>query len=828
MFRKDARTIYMRKSINKALNKIWEYPLTVVEAPMGYGKTTAVKEYLKSGEAEVLWQTLSDNSATGFWTGFSRLFRKQDPAAADSLAEVGLPSNSVFLEEAVRIVGDIDFPTRTVIVFDDYHLLSSEDVDRFIELLVKSEFPNLHIVIASRSVFGENTTELVLKGYCSVIEKGCFELSRDEIVEYCRLCGVKLNTEETDFLVSYTEGWISAVYLCVLGFLQDGRIERQASLYELIEKVVYRRCSVEMQEFLLNICIFDSFSLEQAEYMWRKENTEALLRQLVAQNAFIRHDQVNRMYHMHNIFTSYLRRIFDRQGLDRRQAVWKATGKWHVSSGDCGHAMDYFYQAGDFDGLLTAIEVDKGSKISNEHKERLIRYFSDCPTEIKRAHPWACLIYAINLFSFNEMELFAQQCEEIGGFIGHSPGMDDQTRAKLAGELEILCSFAKYNSITGMSEHHQRACDLLQGPSEFIDRKGSWTFGSPSVLYMFYRESGQLEEAVHEMNAALPIYCRLTAGHGYGAEYVMQAERYYHVGDFENAEITAHKALYNAKSQDQVAIVLCALFLQLRLALVKGDLAYVLGILRQTREELKQQGLYPYIHTWDICEGFVYACLNHGKRIPAWIVNDDLQGSSIFFPSYAFLNIIRGKALLIEGQYPKLIGLGEAFVGIASVFPNLLGQIYTYIYEAAAKFKLGRHEEARATLRKALDIAAPDQVMMPFVENGEYIADMLMALEKNGHYREFIGRIRGIFPSIAKNREAMLAELNSCGSKSKLTEREWAIAELVATGLSNRAIGESLYIAEVTVKKALQSIYAKLVISSRTALTKIIIEQQNG
>jgi len=158
----------------------------------------------------------------------------------------------------------------------------------------------------------------------------------------------------------------------------------------------------------------------------------------------------------------------------------------------------------------------------------------------------------------------------------------------------------------------------------------------------------------------------------------------------------------------------------------------------------------------------------------------------------------------------------------------LLGQVYIYIYEAAAKFKLGRREEARETLQKALDIAAPDRVMMPFVENSEYIVDMLIELEKNGHYPEFIGRIREFWSSINNTKDKMRAKLDSGDRKYSLTEREWAITELVAAGLSNRAIGETLYIAEVTVKKALQNIFAKLSINSRTALTKIIIEQRTS
>ena len=828
MLKNDARIMYMRKSVNGALDKIWEYPLTVVEAPMGYGKTTAVKEYLKTSQAQVLWQTLLDESETSFWNGFCRLFRKLNSTAAASLAEVGVPSNSVFLEEAVGILEGIQFPARTVIVLDDYHLVSSADVDQFVELLVKAEIPNLYIVIVSRSVFGDNTGELILKGYCWVINKNCFVLSREEIIEYCKLRGVKLHAEDADFLVSYTEGWISAVYLCLLGFLQDGRIEHQVSLHELIEKVVYRRLSAEAREFLLTICIFDNFTLEQAEYMWCQDNVEVLLRQLAANNAFIRYDQTAGTYYMHNIFTSYLRRMFDRLGLDQKKAVWNRAGKWYVNVGDCIHSLDYFYKTVGFDDLLLAIELDKGNGIWSEHKEKLIRYFRDCPIDIKREHLQACLIYAINLFSFNEMELFAQQCEEIGEYIKSLPAEKEHERKQLMGELELLCSFGRYNHIAGMSEHIERADSLLKGPSEFIDKNSSWTFGSPSVLYMFYRESGQLEQVVREMNVAITHYSRLTSGHGSGAEAVMQGERYYYIGDFENAEIAVHKALYSAQFQGQTAIVLCALFLQLRLALVKGDLEYVMNSLRKTREKIKQQGLYQYLHTWDMCEGFIYSYLNLEKKIPTWIANGDLQDRSIYFPSYAFFNIVWGKVLLISGQQLKLIGLSETFIELASVFPNLLGLVYTYIYEAAAKFKLGHQEAAVFTLEKALAVAAPDQVIMPFVENGEYLIELLTELEAGGHYPELIGEIRRNFAPIAKNREAMSIELSGGNSKLPLTEREWTIAELIAAGKTNRDIGKTLHIAEVTVKKALQNIYVKLNINSRTVLARIIIENKTG
>lgn len=53
---------------------------------------------------------------------------------------------------------------------------------------------------------------------------------------------------------------------------------------------------------------------------------------------------------------------------------------------------------------------------------------------------------------------------------------------------------------------------------------------------------------------------------------------------------------------------------------------------------------------------------------------------------------------------------------------------------------------------------------------------------------------------------------------SKLTRQEKLVAELVGRGLTNREIGEELYISEATVKKHLSNIFEKTGISSRKEL----------
>ena len=51
-----------------------------------------------------------------------------------------------------------------------------------------------------------------------------------------------------------------------------------------------------------------------------------------------------------------------------------------------------------------------------------------------------------------------------------------------------------------------------------------------------------------------------------------------------------------------------------------------------------------------------------------------------------------------------------------------------------------------------------------------------------------------------------------------LTKRELQIANLVAKGLTNAAIGDRLWISENTVKKALKKMFVKLEVSSRTEM----------
>ena len=292
---------------------------------------------------------------------------------------------------------------------------------------------------------------------------------------------------------------------------------------------------------------------------------------------------------------------------------------------------------------------------------------------------------------------------------------------------------------------------------------------------------------------------------------------HYNKGNIVDAEISVHRALEAARSKKQTAITICAVFLQMRIAMINGAYKYIQDLMQNLRSEMVKNQEYTFIHTLDMCEAFIYAGIKQDARISLWIASGDYNSSRLFFPSKAFSNIIYGRVLLIKKEYRKLLGLAGQFMGISSIFPNLLAAVYTNIYMGAANNLIFRSDEAVDAMKKALDIAVPDKIYMPFVENCDYIKPLLEELFIRGIYREDISRILELYKPYQKAVEKIKNEYFT-DIKPSLTVREEEIARLAAEGFSNKEIGEKLFISQNTVKTQLKSIFVKLGINSRVLL----------
>ncbi len=91
--------------MNRLLSAILTYPLVIVEAPSGYGKTTAVRDFLAKQEGDALWIPLQSlHDIRDAWVCFARELAKCDPVAEEKPAGLGFPANGSAQEKALFIL----------------------------------------------------------------------------------------------------------------------------------------------------------------------------------------------------------------------------------------------------------------------------------------------------------------------------------------------------------------------------------------------------------------------------------------------------------------------------------------------------------------------------------------------------------------------------------------------------------------------------------------------------------------------------------------------------------------------------------------------------
>ena len=86
---------YYSERLKQKLNKIRSVSVAIVEAPAGYGKTTAIRDFLEAELPQttpIYWFTAADEAPAA---GFRRLcceIEKIDRCAGEHLQKIGLPN----------------------------------------------------------------------------------------------------------------------------------------------------------------------------------------------------------------------------------------------------------------------------------------------------------------------------------------------------------------------------------------------------------------------------------------------------------------------------------------------------------------------------------------------------------------------------------------------------------------------------------------------------------------------------------------------------------------------------------------------------------------
>jgi LuxR family maltose regulon positive regulatory protein len=171
----------------------------------------------------------------------------------------------------------------------------------------------------------------------------------------------------------------------------------------------------------------------------------------------------------------------------------------------------------------------------------------------------------------------------------------------------------------------------------------------------------------------------------------------------------------------------------------------------------------------------------------------------------------------VDDSIQKATGLLERLRKAAEEGGRTGSLIEILVLQALTFEAVGNIPSALMSLGRALMLAEPEGYFRLFVDEGPPMAGLLHEAYFRGITRDYVHRLLAAFPI---DKPAQADSLKTKTSEFEwvdpLSERELEVLQLIAEGLTNRAIADRLYLSLNTVKVHIRNIYGKLDIHSRT------------
>lgn len=822
-------SIYISERLQKSLQPVSNSALTAITAPMGYGKTTAVNWYLsrlaKDSQALLIRISIYSQNLSIFWKSVQNAFSF---AGLNFLENYDCPEDEAsagFLTEILCY--QLEKCENCYIFIDDFHLLKDDRVATFLCRMAGRIPENVHLIVASRNHFISDDWIVRLGGRLHKIEIDDLRLNAGELSAYIRRCGTSLTASQLKQLLKSSEGWFAAVYLNLCSFSKSGELPGKTSdIYQMFSASMLNPLPEDRKEFLSAMGLADEFTEEMAEFITKREDVHQILKMLTRQNAFVTCLNDGQTYRFHHMMKECAFRAFRTLDDSRQAFYYERYGAWYEKHGAYIYALSAYRRNQNFAAILRVVQKDAGILLASLKPEEVLEVLNRCPVSVLKEYPLAILVLMRCMFNWKNIPKMLELKELLMASIREHPKLSEEERGNLLGECDLIQSFLMYNDISRMSQFHRSASEKMTRPAISIRSDGGWTFGSPSVLMMFHRKSGDLDKELEEMNQCMPHYYKITNGHGQGAETIMSAEAHFMRENFVDANIALEKAYTQIQGNGQESIALCCDFLAQRLSICMD--IKTRNTFEERRKELLQGHNTTWVNIFDSTCAYYYAVTGQTERIPALFGAHMLSTVNFLAPGRPMMEMIENQVYLAQGEYSKVIGRNESILAMCQALHYDLVALHVQIQLLAANWKLGKTEQALDLLRRSLSQAFPDGILMPFVENYPYIEELLKG-SFFGINENFLFRITRMGKEWKMRCDQLKKEEAYPPVFKVLSDRELEITELMAKHMSNKEIAQSLFLSEGTVKQYINQIYSKLQIPGDVRVKrKYLLEMMEG
>ena len=390
--------IVARPRLGQALDAGEGTPLTLVAAPAGFGKTTAVRAWCADRDPPLAWVSLDagDNDLARFWTYVS--------TAVDRVRE-GLGRGALQRLRSTRAIeepidelmnGIAALGQGLVIVLDDLQTVTDRECLASLDYALDHLPARVRVIAISRADPMLRLARQRAAGRMIELRAGDLafttEEARELVVEHG---GVDLGAEEVRLLHERTQGWPAALVLAAIWLrsVDDPRLAVHAFggshrfVADYLSQEVIASLDADMEAFLLSASVLGRFTPELSDEVLTRSDSASILANLDRSNLLVSGLERGGWYRIHPLLAEFAIAQLAALEPTSAQEIHRRAGVWLSERGFPVEAAQHAAAAGDHDLLAELMVKHHLTLIRTGDARTLLNWVRTLPDEVVVRHP---------------------------------------------------------------------------------------------------------------------------------------------------------------------------------------------------------------------------------------------------------------------------------------------------------------------------------------------------------------------------------------------------------------------------------------------------------
>ena len=827
-----------RVRLNQLLTEAARYPLTVMCAGAGYGKTSAVHDFVEEYQVPTAWMQISerDNVAERFWENYAHAMSQINVSFANAISKIGFPDSAERQSQYIAIAHKILSPLeRRILVVDDVHMLENPAIIRLSERIINNLTAGTSAIWISRSIQQFNIAGMISNGSVFNVSENDLRFTDNELAHYFRQLDIFPPLENLRDIMQDTGGWAFAINLIgrsyekAPGYGGYLRSAMKTNIFQVMEVEIWDRISEQAQLFLVCVSLIGHLSFELIELL--AGGDKELIDEMEKQNAYIRRDSYINAYLIHPLFLEFLTTKQDLLPDKQKRETYTIAGEWCNKNGFNIDALSYYEKIGDYESIVSILN-SLPAQLPYDIAKYAVTIIERAPKDAFDNMEYLAVSHVRCFIRLGLWERAQELAEYYEAKFLKLPE-DDDFRNRNLGVLYLIWGYLRNfmcisSDVLDFDNYFKKFCKYFTQPNSLnlfpirIRVLGPWINATGSS------KKGAPDEYIKTLARASSCISNSFTGFMAGEEELARGELAFFRADLAAAEAYIVQAQGKAREHRQYEIQHRALLYTLRISIAQGNFPKAEQTLKEMKAQLDESDYPNRFINHDISLAWYYYEMGLPEKIPDWI-KQNISPYSHAMSIENFENQMKVRYCYLVRNYPPLLAYIQELKQRESY---LYGKVVMLAIEACVYYRMKEKQKAFDSLVEAYETASPNMLIMPFIEMGKDMRTLTSSAMKEsgcGIPRSWLEMVNRKSASYAKRQAHVSWEYKQANRISEgiaLSPRETEVLDDLSHGLSRAEIAANRNLSINTVKMIINMIYAKMGAENLADLIRIAVERK--